>query len=146
MGYTTTFAGGFDLSRPLTLAEANCWLRNWYGQDPNGFVSEGAPRGFLQWVPSEDLGHVVWDGEEKFYDYAEWLGWLVGRLDKLGIACTGEVRWAGEDRLDTGVLRIADGRVEAVRDVPGTVQRYRPLTKDKLGQMALERVAAGSPE
>jgi len=48
---------------------------------------------------------LEWDRGEKFYDYAEWLKYLIDTfLTPWGIELSGEVTWQGEEVGDVGVL------------------------------------------
>jgi hypothetical protein len=72
MGYTTEFTGAIGLSRKLTMAEAKELLEI----DETGTIT--GIREYFQWVPSETLDQIVWDGNEKFYKYTEQLEWAEG--------------------------------------------------------------------
>lgn len=74
MGYTTKFKGAITLSRPLTFGEARKLLE--FHDDPD-IIAGQHPGSYLQWVPTESLDGIVWDGGEKFYEYTEWMQWLV---------------------------------------------------------------------
>lgn len=69
---------------------------------------------WCQWVPN-DLGtEIEWDGGEKFYDYAEWLKYIIDNfLKPWGLVLNGEVTWHGEDSNDNGLLIVKDNRVTA---------------------------------
>ena len=72
----------------------------------------GQPGLWCQWVPTEDDRGVEWDGGEKFYNYVEWLRYLVGNfLAPWGYVLSGEVSWQGEDHDDRGVIVARDGEV-----------------------------------
>jgi hypothetical protein len=54
----------------------------------------------------------VWDGNEKFYHYAEWLEYLIGHfLAPWGYTLNGTVKWVGEDPADSGVIEVENNRV-----------------------------------
>lgn len=131
MGYTTKFSGHFELSRPLTFAEAREWLST---------INEaGSPKGYLQWVPTEDLQGVIWDGHEKFYDYTAWLRWLIDKwLKPWGIVLYGSVQWSGEDVGDTGVIEVNDNVVSVFKSERKPRTPKNPLTLDDLKRMALD--------
>lgn len=86
------------------------------GQDHDASVVDhnmppaGQPGLWCQWVPTEGGDGIEWDGGEKFYDYVEWLEYLVEHfLKPWGIEIRGRVRWQGEEDEDRGVI-VADGR------------------------------------
>lgn len=102
MGYTTNFTGKMAFSRQLTLDEYN-ELRGIYDNDN----LKGAPNGYNQWVPTKDGRHLEWDGEEKFYNYIEWLEWLISDFFRpKGIELNGSIDWRGEDHEDAGTIQV----------------------------------------
>lgn len=106
MGYTTEFDGKFLLSRALTLAEY---------QDLKKLASDESdegPGGYCQWVPAEDGTALMWDGNEKFYHYVDWLEHIIeSRLKPWGIILNGAVRYHGEAAGDSGVIDVTDNTV-----------------------------------
>jgi hypothetical protein len=140
MGYTTEFTGAVKLSRKLTMAEAKELLE--IASSDNSETVTGI-RAYFQWVPADTLEHIVWDGNEKFYEYAKQLQWLCNDwLDQRGITANGELYWQGEETGDNGVLSVAANRVTAIRNSKPSGKSPRPLTLDDLGKMALEQVTA----
>lgn len=138
MGYTTEFNGFIKLSRKLTMAEAKELLT--YADDPDNVPTEH-PRSYLQWVPSRDLDAIGWDGNEKFYDYVEWLKWVCDWLKGYGIECCGAIQWSGESSTDTGEIQVLDNVVTVLADKKQAV-RFTPITLHDLAEMALEQVTA----
>jgi hypothetical protein len=60
---------------------------------------------WCQWVIADN--RLEWNGAEKFYDYTEWLEYLVENFFKpWGLEMSGEVEWRGEDWDDTGTICI----------------------------------------
>lgn len=79
-----------------------------------GYVwSFGAQPGlWCQWVPSEDGMGIEWDGVEKFYNYTEWLIYLIEHfLKPWGYVLNGQVTWQGEDLSDRGTIVVVDNAV-----------------------------------
>lgn len=78
---------------------------------------------WCQWVPTEEGDALEWDGGEKFYNYVDWLTYLVEHfLAPWGYKISGEVSWSGEESDDHGVIYAKDNQVQAVRDTnPGPV-------------------------
>ncbi|MFW5887889.1 MAG: hypothetical protein ACOCUH_03720 [Bacteriovoracia bacterium] len=65
-----------------------------------------------QWIPSEDGTMIVWNEGEKFYDYVEWIQYLVDHfLIPWGYTLNGEVIWSGEEESDTGKIEIVDNKI-----------------------------------
>ena len=56
-----------------------------------------------------------WNGVEKFYDYAEWLDYLIAHfLAPWGYTLDGTVTWQGEELGDVGRLVVTRNDVRAV--------------------------------
>lgn len=73
---------------------------------------DAMPGLWCQWVPTSDTT-LAWDGGEKFYEYIEWLRYLLTTfLAPWGYTVTGTVEWTGEDDDDRGKLQVeADNRL-----------------------------------
>ena len=72
----------------------------------------GQPGLWCQWAVN-DLGTVIeWNGAEKFYNYVEWLAYLIEHfLKPWGYKLNGEVSWIGEDPDDRGKIIVGDNVV-----------------------------------
>lgn len=71
---------------------------------------------WCQWVPSKDGTAIVWDGGEKFYDYVEWLEYLMGNfLVPWGYTLHGTVKWQGEDGNDAGLISVDGTAIRVTR-------------------------------
>lgn len=67
---------------------------------------------WCQWVLSEDGTKLEWDGSEKFYNYIEWLEYLIENFFKRWeIKLNGIVCWQGEEMSDRGEIEIEDNIV-----------------------------------
>jgi len=76
---------------------------------------EGQPGLWCKWVPTEDNEGIEWSGAEKFYDYTEWLQYLIHHfLAPAGYVLNGEVTWQGEESSDMGKLVVKDNEVSAL--------------------------------
>lgn len=120
MGYTTNFSGYFKFDKPLSVehlraledfAHDNHNLQELLnGQEDDS--SDG--HDYCQWVPDEEGETLVWDGGEKFYDYVEWLEYLIVHfLKPWGYTLNGEVEWKGEQAGDLGKIIVTDNLVDA---------------------------------
>lgn len=138
MGYTTKFIGAIKLSRALTMVEAKQILEA--HEDSDDIEGEKPARSYMQWVPTETLDQIVWDGEEKFYDYDAWLQWICDLLKSWGIESNGQLRWSGESTGDTGTLIVHDGVVSIKKDDAPEATSFRPLTMRGLQAMALTQI------
>jgi hypothetical protein len=88
------------------------------GQDRDDSVLEynyppsSQPGLWCQWTPSEDGSIIEWDGSEKFYDYVEWLEYLIEQyLKPWGYTINGRTEWQGEDRDDVGAIEVVANEV-----------------------------------
>jgi hypothetical protein len=73
----------------------------------------GQPGLWCQWVPTSDGNGITWDGGEKFYDYQEWLQYLIDHfLEPWGYTLNGDVKWQGEQGDDAGVIRVTDNKIK----------------------------------
>ena len=70
------------------------------------------PSLWCQWTINEDGTCLEWDGGEKFYNYVEWLKYLIQHFfDKWGVKLNGEITWEGEDSEDMGKIVVVDNEV-----------------------------------
>lgn len=105
--------------------------RGFCGQDRDESVVMDKPCGqpgyWCQWIPNEEGNGLEWDGSEKFYEYVEWLNYLIEHfLKPWGYTLDGEVSWNGEGNDDTGVIYARDNCIEAVEDTnPGPSWRQK---------------------
>jgi hypothetical protein len=114
VGYTTDFTGEFRFEGAVP-AETILRLMDLAGEDGNDLPGDWPDDGYCQWVLTKDRGGLRWDGNEKFYDYVEWLEAIIANVLKpAGIGLTGTVGYQGEEIGDSGVL-IAEG--DTVRKV-----------------------------
>jgi hypothetical protein len=97
--------------------------KGYAGQDDDASVVDcntppkGQPGLWCQWVPSEGGSAIVWDQVEKFYDYTEWIAYLIKHfLQPWGYSLEGEMIWQGEDDSDRGLLVVRNNVVEAIAE------------------------------
>lgn len=70
------------------------------------------PSLWCHWTASESGEEIIWDGGEKFYDYVEWLRYIIRNfLIPWGLVLNGDVEYFGEDRDDRGIIRVKDNVV-----------------------------------
>ena len=77
---------------------------------------QGQPGLWCQWVPQADedgaYTAISWDGGEKFYEYVEWLEYIiVNFLEPWGYKLNGTVEWFGEESNDRGLIVVEDNAV-----------------------------------
>lgn len=76
----------------------------------------GQPGLWCQWTPTEDGTALGWDGGEKFYNYLEWLEYLLGHfLVPWGYVLNGRVQWQGESATDIGRITLTQNEVRLER-------------------------------
>jgi len=92
-----------------------------FGQNGDPSVHDGNSSGnmpslWCQWVPTDDGTAIQWDGGEKFYEYENWLRYIVEEfLVPWGRTLNGTVAWTGEDPSDRGKLIVKDNVVTSKR-------------------------------
>lgn len=65
---------------------------------------------YCQWVYDEETGTIAWDGVEKFYNYTEWIDYILKKiLIPRGYYLRGDVSWEGEGDGDAGVIHVVPG-------------------------------------
>lgn len=65
------------------------------------------PSLWCQWVPNEEGTAIVWDESEKFYEYIDWIKYIIENfLKPWGYDVNGEMTWQGEDSDDFGKIII----------------------------------------
>ena len=96
--------------------------RNYVGSSLEGVLDHndppvGQPGLWCHWAPTLncdgipllDCDTISWTGAEKFYDYQEWLEYIITYfLKPWGYVLNGTVEWEGEDSNDRGLLIVTD--------------------------------------
>lgn len=89
-----------------------------FGQDHDASIvdynrpPETQPGLWCQWTPTEDRQGIEWDGGEKFYNYVEWMEYLIEAVLKpRGYVVNGQVEWYGEDPDDRGRIDVGNNVV-----------------------------------
>lgn len=73
------------------------------------------PSLWCHWVINENGTELEWDGGEKFYDYIEWLVYLIDNFFELwGYNLKGIVEWRGEEWNDIGAIGVFSNNSVAV--------------------------------
>lgn len=68
---------------------------------------------WCQWCPTDDGEGIEWNGAEKFYDYTEWLEYIINHFLKVwGYTLNGDVEWRGETSDDLGKIYVKDNVVK----------------------------------
>lgn len=93
------------------------WSRGDSPGDRHGILDsnsepEGQPGFWCKWEPNSDGTAIKWSGAEKFYDYIEWIKYLLEHfLTPWGYTLSGRVDWQGEDEADKGFIIIYNNQV-----------------------------------
>lgn len=125
-----------------------------FGQDSEPSIIDNneppviQPGLWCQWTPSDDRMGIEWDGGEKFYNYTEWLVYLIHKvLAPNGYVLNGTVTWQGEDTGDVGEIIVENNRVftEAWKGsreevTPQSASKYSYKGGNKVGYMQTETV------
>jgi hypothetical protein len=70
---------------------------------------------WCRWVPTDCGKFLEWDGGEKFYNYVDWLRYIIEHfLIPWGYTLNGCVSWEGEDRNDVGRICVHDNEVGVI--------------------------------
>jgi len=73
---------------------------------------------WCNWIPSENGSSIEWNQAEKFYNYTEWLNFIIEKfLIPWGIDISGYVEFQGEDDDDRGFLRIKNNHAYIDKEI-----------------------------
>lgn len=112
MGYTTNFAGRLSFDKELTNEQTET-INNFNEERHEPTVNQDYPGYWCQWAIVD--GHLEWDGGEKFYDYVEWLQYLIKNyFDSWGVKLNGQIKWFGEENDDMGIIEVTDSKVKVL--------------------------------
>ena len=88
------------------------------GQDSDASVTDdneppsGQPGLWCTWTVDEDGCEIRHNGVEKFYDYVEWIVYIIEHfLKPWGRSLNGEIVWQGEEESDVGMIVIENNVV-----------------------------------
>ena len=109
MGYTTDFDGKFEFNKPLDLETYRILEELAEERHDDGDF----PSYYCQWIPTKDGKYLEWDENEKFYNYIQWLEYIIENILKpKGYILNGEVTWEGEESPDFGKIIIKNNVIE----------------------------------
>jgi hypothetical protein len=73
------------------------------------------PSLWCHWIVTKT--ELKWNGAEKFYNYIEWLQYLITHFfDKWSVALDGAMQWQGEDRTDRGTISVWSSKIHIHHD------------------------------
>lgn len=98
-----------------------------FGQEKDesiiGYNDYYQPSLWCQWIINDD-NELEHDGGEKFYNYIEWLEYLIKNFfAPLGYVLNGEISWEGEDSDDIGIIKVEDNDITVVEGDAVTLGR-----------------------
>lgn len=113
MGYCTEFYGSIKFNKPVTDE-----LRDKVNKfNETRHEGPGYPGIWCDWIIDDD-GELCWDGYEKFYEYSEWLEYLIKNFfEPEGYVLNGQVEFDGEEYGDSGFLVVEDNEVSMKYDI-----------------------------
>lgn len=86
-----------------------------FGQDRDATIVDydtppsTQPGLWCHWIIKDNC--LMWNGAEKFYDYIEWLQYLLDNFLSPYIA-NGEISWQGEDAEDNGIISVSNNVID----------------------------------
>lgn len=108
MGYNTSFHG--ELYITPSLVESQIEKINWISEDET--KKRGAPGKWCDWKVTSDGSRLEWGEGEKFYNYIEWLQYLITNyFIPWGCILNGQIYWDGEENNDLGQIVVGDNKV-----------------------------------
>ena len=90
------------------------FMKNWEENDMRIKEGKCQPGLWCGWMVSLIDGEqrFEWDGGEKFYNYVEWMSYLIKHFFKpWGVKLTGEIEWVGEDSEDRGKIVVENNDI-----------------------------------
>lgn len=95
-----------------------------YSENQNRIVNGYSQPGlWCQWRFTDETT-LEWDGSEKFYNYIQWLKYLINNFfEEWGIKLNGEVSWIGEDSSDKGKIVVENNKVRVFE----VVETYKEI-------------------
>lgn len=91
------------------------WNKRYKENQRRSENGECQPGLWCQWeVYGDENGmYLKWDEGEKFYNYIEWLKYLINKFfQPWGITLNGEIKWEGEESEDKGIIVVKDNVVK----------------------------------
>lgn len=71
---------------------------------------------WCEWIITDDGRYLEWNGNEKFYYYIEWLGYLIKNFFKpSGFYLNGTIHYRGEDFDDFGTIIVENNVIDVVK-------------------------------
>lgn len=79
--------------------------------DYNAWQVSVHPGLWCQWIINDE-NQLVWDEGEKFYNYTEWLEYMIENFfEPLGYVLNGQIDWQGEESDDRGAIVVVNNQI-----------------------------------
>jgi hypothetical protein len=117
MGYTTFFYGTFHLNKPLSEQERSVLEKLRDPREHSKELPDGLPdTNWCDWIVTKDGTGIEWDDRtEKFYDYVEWLQYIITQLlQPWGYTLNGTMEFRGECEDDKGEIVVEDNEITLI--------------------------------
>lgn len=110
MGTYTEFYGYLEANREFTQEEINI-IHDFSRERHDGPEYPGI---WCQWVI--DNGVLEWDGIEKFYNYTEWLEYLIKHFfNEWNIVLNGSIIYQVDYITDRGKIEVIDNKINVIK-------------------------------
>lgn len=111
----------------------------------HGRYPETQPGLNCDWTPTDDGTAIIWNGVEKFYNYVEWLEYLMKNfLTPWGYEVSGSVSWQGDDSDDVGDIFVESNGVIFIESNKDTGHEWDDNPKPLINPVILPE--ASEPE
>ena len=105
MGYNTEFVGSFKLNDTID-EETKRELKN-LELKHDDYIETKKPGVWCQWKYNETENLIEFDGGEKFYDYIEWLLYIINKIiTPSHCMLNGKMVFSGDDYDDLGIIWV----------------------------------------
>lgn len=164
MGYSTDFTGSLKIT-PSPSSDLTKYVNKFsnsrrmvrtgldplYGIDGEYYIHDESngvtnynqepatqPGLWCQWVINGNK--LEWDGGEKFYNYEEWLLYMIENFfAPSGYKLNGVIKWQGEESQDKGAIQVTDNVIHTIRGATTTPTKVTSATYRKLIKMCFTR-------
>ena len=92
-----------------------------FGQsNDNTIIDINSPPGdqpglWCQWYYFEDANEIRWDQSDYFYNYVEWIKYIIEKILKpRNYNLDGKIKWKGDDPCDKGEIQIKSNKLRVI--------------------------------
>lgn len=105
------------------------------------YAPKTQPGLWCKWIPSTNKKSIIWSGAEKFYDYIEWLKYIMNNfMIPWNYKVNGNVEWQGEDEDDQGTIIVNNNNVYFVTQSRGRLYFENKQISKEIYQAALKDI------